>query len=139
MMALFRKDGTQGTLDSLIGSSVVIRGNVEFEGGLRIDGHVYGEVRGRADQKTLLVLSETAVVTGGIQATHLVINGTVEANLVSGELVELQAHARIKANVAYRALEMQSGAVVEGQLSVVQEGKDQVESNSTFSSLSENT
>ena len=123
-MALFRKDGTQGTLDSLIGTSVRIRGDVEFEGGLRVDGQVLGEIRGKPDQKTLLVLSESAFVAGNIKATHLVVNGKIEAKQVHGDLVELQNHARIKANVSYRALEMQSGAIVEGLLSLTQESEN---------------
>jgi cytoskeletal protein CcmA (bactofilin family) len=123
-MAFFRKDGTQGTLDSLIGATVVIRGDVEFEGGLRVDGQVLGEIRGKSDQKTLLVLSESALVAGNVRATHLVVNGKIEAQQVHGDMVELQNHARIKANVSYRALEMQSGAIVEGQLSLTQENLD---------------
>ena len=131
-MALFRKDGTQGTLDSLIGSSVVVNGNIEFEGGLRIDGKINGDVFGKADQKTLLVLSESAIISGNVSASHVVVNGRIEGKQVKGDLLELQTNARVKANVSYRALEMQSGAVVEGQLSVTHDSNDGLKLEQNF-------
>ena len=44
------------------------------------------------------------------------IGKTIEAALLARELLELQSTARIQGDVRYKALEMQQGAVIAGQL-----------------------
>jgi len=46
----------------------------------------------------------------------VVINGTVEGNVYASARVELAAKARVKGNVYYQLIEMQLGAMVDGQL-----------------------
>jgi hypothetical protein len=45
----------QTRIDSLIGSGTRIEGNVIFTGGLRVDGEVRGDVRGRRPADALVV------------------------------------------------------------------------------------
>ena len=47
----------KSTIDSLIGSSTRIEGDVHFKGGLRIDGHVKGNVIAEAGTASILVIS----------------------------------------------------------------------------------
>ncbi|PUA16414.1 polymer-forming cytoskeletal protein [Glaciimonas sp. PCH181] len=104
------------TIDSLIGSSTSIHGDVHFKGGLRIDGHIKGNVIADEGSITMLVISENAKVEGEIRVAHLVINGEVVGNVFSSELLELQPKARITGDVNYKILEMHSGALVSGKL-----------------------
>ena len=55
----------QGRIDSLIGAGTVITGDVNFTGGLRIDGIVRGNVIATENKGGTLVLSEAARVEGG--------------------------------------------------------------------------
>ena len=48
----------KSTIDSLIGSSTSIEGDIHFRGGLRIDGHVKGNVIAAELTVTLLKLGE---------------------------------------------------------------------------------
>lgn len=116
-----KKSGPKNTIDSLIGASTRIEGNVLFQGGLRIDGQVQGNILAAPDQPSMLVISEQARVDGEIQAGHLVVNGTVNGPLVATEMLELQPRARVCGNVHYRALEMHQGAIVDGTLIHVDE------------------
>ena len=111
-----KKSGAKNTIDSLIGATTRIEGNVHFVGGLRIDGEVHGNVLADADASSMLVISEQARVTGEIVASHLVVNGTIDGPVFASELLELQPKARVTGNVRYRALEMHHGAIVEGTL-----------------------
>lgn len=106
----------RNTIDSLIGMSTSIEGNVHFKGGLRIDGQVKGNVIAEAEQASILVISEHAKVEGEIRAAHLIVNGEVVGPVYSSELLELQPKARITGDVCYRALEMYGGALVSGKL-----------------------
>lgn len=104
------------TIKSLIAQGTCIRGDMTFEDGLRIDGEVYGAIHTNSDAGSLLVISEGAVVEGGLKADHVIINGTVKGPVEARQVLELQPRARIEGEVQYVALEMQHGATILGQL-----------------------
>lgn len=106
----------KSTIDSLIGASTIITGNVHFKGGLRIDGCVKGDVIAESDETSMLVISEHARVEGEVRVAHLLVNGEIVGPVFSSELLELQPKARITGDVNYKALEMHGGAVVSGKL-----------------------
>ena len=107
---------TKSTIESLIGTSTRVNGDVHFKGGLRIDGHVVGNVVAEPGPDSMLVISENARVEGEVRGAHLVVNGEVVGAVYSTQLLELQPKARITGDVTYKALEMHGGAVVAGRL-----------------------
>jgi cytoskeletal protein CcmA (bactofilin family) len=106
----------KSTIDSLIGSSTSIEGDIHFKGGLRIDGHVKGNVIAESGTASILVISEQAVIDGEVRAGHVVVNGVINGPVISTELIELQSKAKISGDVHYKALEMMNGALVSGKL-----------------------
>jgi cytoskeletal protein CcmA (bactofilin family) len=114
---MFRKQNKpEGRIDTLIGSSTRIEGNVLFSGGLRIDGAVRGNVCALPDQPGTIVLSEHARIDGEVQAAHIVVNGTINGPVHAGETLELQPSARVRGDMHYKSLEIHHGAIVEGKL-----------------------
>ena len=111
-----KQNKPQNRIDSLIGSTTRIEGNVFFSGGLRVDGMIRGNVAALPDQPGTLVISEHARIDGEVEAAHIVVNGTVNGPLHSTETLELQAASRVKGDVHYKSIEMLQGAVVEGRL-----------------------
>lgn len=103
-------------LTSLLAHDTCIRGDVIFDGGLRIDGRVEGNVIGKPDGKGLLVLSEKGSVIGMLAVHDAVINGRVEGDLEVAHFLELQANARVTGNITYRTLKLDCGATVDGRL-----------------------
>lgn len=108
-------------LSSLVADNLAIVGDVNFTGGLRIDGRVDGNVVSEAGEQSLVVLSEKGHVVGRVRAYDAVVNGTVEGDLEVEHFLELQPGARITGNIRYRQLQMDCGATVEGQLVRVRE------------------
>ena len=106
----------QPPIKSLIASGTVIAGDIAFADGLRVDGHVLGNLTASKDTPSLLVISETAVIMGEIRADHVIINGAVQGPIEAAQLLELQPKAKIEGDVSYKALEMHQGAVISGQL-----------------------
>lgn len=106
----------QTQIDSLIGAGTSIDGNLNFSGGLRIDGQVDGNVIATQGKPSTLVLSEHARVSGEVSATHLVVNGTISGPVFASEYLELQSKAKVNGDVHYTTLEIQLGAIVEGRL-----------------------
>jgi len=113
---MFGKQNKASPIDSLIGSGTTIEGNITFTGGLRIDGHVKGNVKATGSKPGTLVLSELAKVEGEIDVAHVVINGTVAGPVRATEYVELLPKARVTGNVSYKSIEIHVGAIVMGQL-----------------------
>jgi cytoskeletal protein CcmA (bactofilin family) len=106
----------QSRIDSLIGAGTMIEGNVNFTGGLRVDGEIKGNVVAAGEQSSTLVVSEHARIEGEIHVSHLVVNGTINGPVHSAEFLELQAHSRVKGDVHYNTLEMHLGAIVDGRM-----------------------
>jgi cytoskeletal protein CcmA (bactofilin family) len=106
----------QKRIDGLIAGGTIVRGDIIFSGGLRIDGSVEGKISTNNGDAGTLVISEQAQVDGEIKVSHVVVNGTVRGPIIADDYLELQAKARVAGDVTYRKLEMQLGAVVQGRL-----------------------
>ncbi len=106
----------QKQIDSLIGAGTTVQGDVNFSGGLRVDGHVRGHIHSQADGPATLVISEKAVVDGEIRVSHVVVDGTVNGPIYASEYLELLPNAKVTGDLNYKTLEMQVGATVDGRL-----------------------
>lgn len=106
-----------GRIDTLIGRGTTLRGEIEFGGGLHIDGAQHGDVRGSegAAPSTLWV-GESGAVRGNVEVMIAVINGEVVGNVRAAQRLVLGAKARIKGDVTYGVIEMTLGARVDGRL-----------------------
>jgi cytoskeletal protein CcmA (bactofilin family) len=111
-----KKSKPQNRIDSLIGATTRIEGNVHFSGGLRVDGVIRGNVAAVAEQPGTLVVSAEARIEGEVQAAHIVVNGTINGPVHAQETLELQAGSKVKGDVYYKSIEIHQGAVVEGRL-----------------------
>lgn len=106
-------------LSTLIAEGVQIDGDLGFSSGVRIDGTVKGNVVGRAGEggaRSLLVVSDKGRIEGSVRCFDAVINGTVAGDLEVEHFLELQAKAHVTGRIRYRQLQMDLGAVVEGEL-----------------------
>ena len=106
----------QPPIRTLIGEGTVIRGELRFADGLRIDGEVEGDVIAAGEGYSILVISEKARVTGKVIAGHVIVNGTVIGPIQSDDLLELQPKAQITGDVRCEVLEMHQGASIDGEL-----------------------
>jgi cytoskeletal protein CcmA (bactofilin family) len=110
------KSNKPSPIDSLIGVGSTITGNVQFTGGLRIDGCVIGNIKAVGDKPGTLVLSEMARIEGEIDVGHIVINGTVAGPVHANEYLELLPKARVTGDVSYKTIEIHVGAVIMGRM-----------------------
>ena len=114
----------QPPIKSLIAEGSQINGHIVFTDGLRIDGHVIGDIRAHEEAPSLLVVSESASVVGLLAADHIIVNGRVSGPVHAAVMLELQPKARIDGDITYSALEMHQGAIVAGQLRPLLEGEE---------------
>ena len=107
---------TNRSIDTLIGRSTRINGDVQFGGGFHLDGQVTGNVRAEAGVTSVLSVSEHGCIEGSVDAPHVVLNGTVKGDIRARDRVELGAKARVNGNVHYGVIEMAMGASINGKL-----------------------
>ena len=110
------RSGTDnGKNTSLVAAGTEIRGDVQFQGRLHVDGKVEGSIRAESSD-AVLTLSNHAQIVGEITAPHIVINGAVTGDVTATERLELASNARVEGNVYYKVLEMSAGAQINGKM-----------------------
>lgn len=117
------KKNTSRRIDSLVGKNTKIMGDLDFIGGLLVDGKVMGNITASEDENATITISENGYVQGEIQIPNIIINGTVEGNVYASNHVELAKKARVFGNVYYNLFEMAMGAEVNGNLVHVADDK----------------
>ncbi len=109
------KNRRNSQIDTLIGSSTELRGDVHFKDGLHIDGVVKGNVIATGDS-SMLTMSEDGRIEGEVRVHNIVLNGAVKGDVYASEHIELAPAARVNGNVYYNLIEMAMGAEVNGNL-----------------------
>ena len=120
---MFKSKSTQRdgfAIDTLIGPDVVIRGDLEFSGGLYVEGRIVGKVSAIEGKAASLLLAEQGSIEGEISAPVVIINGTMTGDVHAAERIELAQKARVEGNVHYSVVEMSAGAQLTGRLVHVQ-------------------
>ncbi len=105
----------QKQLDTLIGQSTRLKGDMTFNGMMHLDGRVEGSIIAENDNDTLTI-SENGAVKGTIKAGNLVINGSIDGDITASGKIEVLSQARISGNIYYVNIEMETGSQVNGQL-----------------------
>ena len=103
------------TVNTQIGKGTTIDGDLQFTGGLLIEGTVKGNMTAENDQATL-ILSEQGRIQGEVRVPSMVLNGSIDGDVFASGKVELFEKARVCGDVYYNLLEMAVGAEVNGKL-----------------------
>jgi len=103
-------------MDTLIGRQTEIIGDVNFSGGLHVDGRIKGNVASASDKSSSLSVSESGVIEGNVKVSNVVVNGRIAGEVRASERLTLGSKARVVGDVRYRILQMEAGALVNGQL-----------------------
>ena len=85
----------QGEINTLLGRGSEFEGKLTFEGTVRIDGKLSGEIF----SEDVLVVGEGATVNAEIDVGVIIVEGNVTGNIRAKRAVELHAPARVKGNI----------------------------------------
>jgi cytoskeletal protein CcmA (bactofilin family) len=116
---MFNRDTKQARIDTLIGKASRVHGDLEFAGGLHLDGSIEGNVRADPSEGSSLSISETGSIEGNVEAGNVMLNGSVRGDILARERVVLGATAKVQGNVYYGVIEMTLGAQIMGKLTRV--------------------
>jgi len=99
-----------GNLNAFLGEGTSFKGTLTFEGTVRIDGRLEGEIF----TKDMLVIGEGAQVTAAIHAGVVVIGGTVHGNITAERKIEIHPTGRLYGNICTPSLVIEEGVIFEG-------------------------
>lgn len=100
---------------TLIASHTEVVGDVKFTDQLYVSGRISGNVASDDEQATV-VISPEGWINGEVRVSNVIINGMVQGDVFASNKVELAAQAKVQGNVHYKMIELQLGALVDGQL-----------------------
>ncbi|MBT8496050.1 MAG: polymer-forming cytoskeletal protein [Deltaproteobacteria bacterium] len=100
-----------GEISTLLGRGSEFEGKLTFEGTVRIDGHLKGEVF----SDDVLVIGEGAVVEAVIDIGEIIIQGTVKGNITAKRSVEILAPGKVKGDITTPALQIDKGVIFDGR------------------------
>ncbi len=103
-------------IDTLIGAGTRISGDVEFAGGLHLDGHISGNVKAEPGAGAFLSVSGSGCVEGSVMVPSVILNGIVKGDIEAADRVELGSKAQVSGNVRYGIIETAVGAQIKGKL-----------------------
>jgi cytoskeletal protein CcmA (bactofilin family) len=105
-----KMDSVSPNILNIIGPGTSVQGDLVSEGDIRIDGNIIGNIQARSR----LVIGESSLVTGHIQARHATVSGLVKGNISVLETLLLKPSARIEGDITADKLVIESGAQFNG-------------------------
>mgnify|MGYP001065632164 CR=1 FL=1 len=98
-------------ISSIIGSDMVVEGNIRAKEAVRVEGSVTGNV----ETDGSLVISATGKVKGNIRGSSVVVGGILEGDLTSSGKTEVISTGKVIGNMRTKSLIVDENAVFQGQ------------------------
>ena len=105
------KNTKERNVDTLIGTSAAITGDIISEGNVRVDGEFNGSIHSKKD----VLIGEEGLVTGNITAKSIVIYGTVKGNVKSEDIIEVMSSGKLYGDMQAIRISISVGAVFKGK------------------------
>jgi len=106
-----RKESVIGEINTLLGRGSEFDGKLTFDGTVRIDGVLRGEVF----SDDVLIVGEGAKVEAEIEVGEIIIQGTVVGNIRAARGIEILAPGRVKGDLTTPSLQIDKGVIFEGR------------------------
>lgn len=101
---------SSGLVLNLVGDGTEIKGNINCDGDIRIDGKVIGNVI----TKSKMVLGTSGSIDGDVSANSADISGNLKGNLTIADILFLKASGRIDGNISTSKMVIESGGEFNG-------------------------
>ena len=102
--------GSKGDISAFIGLGCEFKGELTFEGVIRLDGRFSG----RIDSNGTLIIGDTANVAAEINVDTVVVSGEVHGNIRAKNRVQLHSPARHYGDIIAPVVTIDEGVVFEG-------------------------
>jgi cytoskeletal protein CcmA (bactofilin family) len=101
---------------TFLGRETKFHGKLQFQGSVRIDGYLKGEIVADGN----LIIGDEALVEADIHVSYASISGEVHGNIIADQRVDIQAPARVFGNIHAPAVVIGEGVIFEGHTKMYQ-------------------
>jgi len=106
------KPGSAGY--SVIDDRLTIRGELDTDGTVRVDGHIEGATH-RAGS---IIVGARGEVIGDIEAAEVVVAGIVRGNIHATGRIEIEPGASVHGEIRANSMMLREGAMIHGKVSI---------------------
>jgi len=110
--------GAGSEISAFIGLGTDFKGELTFEGVIRLDGRFSGKIKSNGT----LIIGDTANVTAEIDVDTVVVSGEVHGNILARNRVEFHAPAKHFGNLCSPIVIIDEGVVFEGHCRMAEAG-----------------
>ncbi|MEI7690316.1 MAG: polymer-forming cytoskeletal protein [bacterium] len=110
---------SNGVAETIVGTSVKLKGNLRSDGDITIDGSVNGEVK----TKGVVTIGPNAQVIANVKAKKVVVSGTVQGNIEAIERLTLTETGRVYGDIVANVLSISAGAIFTGKSNMMEKIK----------------
>lgn len=96
--------------ETIVGTSVKLKGNLNSTGDIFVDGSVAGELK----TKGSVVVGPNANILANIKAQNVSISGMVQGNVEASDKIQITETGRVMGDIAASVLSIAPGAVFSG-------------------------
>lgn len=105
-----------GEIHALLGKGARFEGKLTFDGRVRIDGTLVGEIFGEG----VLVIGEGGEVEASVDVGTLIVRGgTLRGNATARQLIEIHPDASVYGDIQAPEIDIAKGCVFEGRCTMV--------------------
>jgi cytoskeletal protein CcmA (bactofilin family) len=101
---------------TFLGRETKFQGKLQFQGSIRIDGYLKGEIEANGN----LIIGDEALVEADIHVSYAAISGEVHGNIIADQRVDIQAPAKVFGNIHAPAVVIGEGVIFEGHTKMYQ-------------------
>lgn len=107
---------TNEDVSAFVGKGVEFKGTISYNGTVRIDGFLDGEIH----TEGVLLVGEEAVITAKVTAGTIVCKGKITGDVVAKEKIKLRAPAVVNGGIKTPMLSIEEGVLFNGTLEMSQ-------------------
>lgn len=96
--------------ETIVGTSVKLKGNLNSTGDIIVDGSVSGELK----TKGSVVVGPNANILANVKAQNVQVSGMVQGNIEASDKIQITETGRVMGDIAANVLSIAPGAVFSG-------------------------
>lgn len=121
--------------ETIIGSSIKVKGNFQGQGNIIVEGALEGSVKTDAS----IYIGDQAKIVANTESKDAIVNGEVRGNIKAKNYLAIGSTAKIFGDLQYGEISVEKGAVINGQLLMLSEDHKRNEKIKAIAEEKDNT
>ena len=109
-----------GAAETVVGTSVKLKGNLKSDGDITVDGSVNGEIK----TKGTVTIGQNANIIANVHAKNVNVAGTVQGNVVATDRLNVSESGRVYGDISANILSISAGALFSGKSTMAENIKE---------------